>query len=37
MNTTDLLIQGAIANIAEKSWKQDISIKILEKYLKGEL
>ena len=31
--TEDLLIQGAIANISEIGWKQDLAIKILEKYL----
>ena len=29
----DLLIQGAITNISEVGWKQDLAIKILEKYL----
>lgn len=29
----DLLIQGAIANISEIGWKQDLAIKILEKDL----
>ena len=29
----DLLIQGAIANINEVGWRQDLAIKILEKYL----
>ena len=29
----DLLIQGAIANISEVGWRQDLAIKILEKYL----
>ena len=29
----DLLIQGAIANISEEGWRQDLAIKILEKYL----
>ena len=33
MNTEELLIQGAIANISEVGWKQDLAIKILEKYL----
>ena len=29
----ELLIQGAIANISEVGWQQDLAIKILEKYL----
>lgn len=29
----DLLIQGALANINEVGWRQDLAIKILEKYL----
>ena len=29
----DLLIQGVIANINEVGWRQDLAIKILEKYL----
>ena len=29
----DLLIQGALANISEVGWRQDLAIKILEKYL----
>ena len=33
MNTQELLIQGALANIGEKDWKGDLAINILEKYL----
>ena len=33
MNTHELLIQGALANIGEKGWKGDLAINILEKYL----
>jgi len=33
MNTQELLIQGALANIGEKDWRGDLAIKILEKYL----
>lgn len=33
MNTQELLIQGALANIGEKDWRGDFAINILEKYL----
>ena len=33
MNTKELLIQGALANIGEKDWRGDLAINILEKYL----
>ena len=33
MHTDELLIQGALANISEVGWRQDLAIKILEKYL----
>ena len=33
MNTQELLIQGALANIGEKDWRGDLAINILEKYL----
>ena len=33
MNTQELLIQGALANIGEKDWKGGLAINILEKYL----